>query len=56
MADPIVYGNPFSTYTRTARMAFEEKGVAFTLDPVDHHAPRISPDPSVRQNSGDAPR
>ncbi len=41
MTDPIVYGNPFSTYTRTARMAFEEKGIAFTLDPVDHHAPEF---------------
>ena len=37
MTDPIVYGNPFSTYTRTVRMAFEEKGVAYTLDPVDHN-------------------
>jgi glutathione S-transferase len=41
MADPILYGNPFSTYTRTARMAFEEKGVPYTLEPVDHHAPEF---------------
>ncbi len=39
MAEVVVYGNPLSTYTRTARMALEEKGVAYELEPVDHRAP-----------------
>lgn len=39
MTDVILYGNPLSTYTRTARLAFEEKGVAYELQPVDHQAP-----------------
>ena len=38
MTDIILYGNPLSTYTRTARLAFEEKGVAYQLEPVDHQA------------------
>jgi len=39
MTDVIVYGNPLSTYTRTARMALTAKGVVHTLEPVDHRAP-----------------
>ncbi len=39
MSDVILYGNPLSTYTRTARIAFEEKGVPYDLEPVDHQAP-----------------
>lgn len=39
MTDVILYGNPLSTYTRTARIAFEEKGVAYDLEPVDHTVP-----------------
>ena len=39
MTDVILYGNPLSTYTRTARLAFAEKGVAYDLEPVDHTAP-----------------
>jgi glutathione S-transferase len=35
MATPIIYGTPFSTYVRTARMAFEEKAAAYEL--VDVH-------------------
>jgi len=38
MAEAIIYGNPLSTYTRTARMAFEEKGAPYRLEPVDHRA------------------
>ena len=34
MADITVYGDPRSSYVRTARMACEEKGVAHDLDPV----------------------
>lgn len=29
---PVVLGDPRSTYTRTARLAFEEKGIAYRLD------------------------
>ena len=39
MAELVIYGNPFSTYTRTARMACEEKAVAYLLEPVDFTAP-----------------
>lgn len=35
MADPIIYGPGYSTYTRTARLAHEEKGVAYKLVEVD---------------------
>ncbi len=34
MADIIIYGDPRSSYVRTARMACEEKGVAYDLEPV----------------------
>src|SRR5215213_3034916 len=35
MAAPIVYGPSFSTYTRTARLVLEEKGVGYELKPVN---------------------
>jgi glutathione S-transferase len=35
MAAPIIYGPSFSTYARTARLALEEKGVAYELRPVN---------------------
>jgi glutathione S-transferase len=35
MADPIIYGPAYSTYVRTARLAHEEKGVAYRLVEVD---------------------
>lgn len=35
MADPIIYGPAYSTYARTARLAHEEKGVAYKLVEVD---------------------
>ncbi len=35
MAKPIVYGPVYSTYTRTARLALEEKGVDYDLVEVD---------------------
>ena len=35
MATPIIHGPAYSTYTRTARLALEEKGVAYQLDEVD---------------------
>jgi glutathione S-transferase len=31
----VIYGPTYSTYTRTARLALEEKGVAYTLHEVD---------------------
>lgn len=33
-ADVSVFGAPYSTYVRAVRMALEEKGVAYELDPV----------------------
>jgi glutathione S-transferase len=35
MAIPIIYGPAYSTYTRTARLALEEKGGAYKLEEVD---------------------
>lgn len=35
MADPILYGPAFSTYTRSVRLVLEEKGVAYHLDESD---------------------
>ena len=35
MSNVILYGPPQSTYVRTARMACEEKGVAYTLEAVE---------------------
>lgn len=35
MADVTLYGFPQSTYVRTARLAFEEKGVSYDLLPID---------------------
>ena len=34
MTDVVVYGFPGSTYVRTARMALEEKGVAYDIEPL----------------------
>jgi glutathione S-transferase len=34
-------GNPLSTYVRTARMGFAEKGVAIKLLPVKPHSPEL---------------
>lgn len=39
MADIIIYGSPLSTYTRTARMALEEKGVPYRLEEVAPGSP-----------------
>ncbi len=35
MATPILHGPAYSTYVRTARLAFEEKGVEYELDHFD---------------------
>ena len=37
MADITIYGLAPSTYTRTARMAAEEKGISHELKPIDLH-------------------
>lgn len=44
MSTPTIYGPALSTYTRTVRMALEEKGAAYRLDEIDifsggHRAP-----------------
>jgi len=35
MAAPVIYGPSFSTYTRTARLILDEKGVEYELRPVN---------------------
>jgi glutathione S-transferase len=35
MSTPTIHGPGYSTYTRTARLALEEKGVAYLLEEVD---------------------
>ncbi len=35
MSDPIIYGPAYGTYARSVRLALEEKGVAYKLEPVD---------------------
>jgi glutathione S-transferase len=35
MSDPIIYGPAYSTYARSVRLALEEKGVPYKLEPVD---------------------
>jgi glutathione S-transferase len=35
MSEPIIYGPAYSTYTRSVRLALEEKGVGYKLEPVD---------------------
>ena len=35
MADITLYGSPFSNFVRSARMALEEKGVAYALEPAN---------------------
>lgn len=39
MQEIILYGVPFSTYVRSARLIFEEKGVAYRNEPVDFTQP-----------------
>ncbi len=37
-AGPVILGHPLSNYTRAARMAFEEKGVAYEFQPCAPHS------------------
>ena len=39
MTDVTLYGFPQSTYVRTARLACEEKGVSYALEPVEMGSP-----------------
>lgn len=43
MTEPVLHGAAYSVYVRAARMALAEKGVAYTLVPVDVFAPGGSP-------------
>jgi glutathione S-transferase len=43
MADVKLYGIPLSTYVRTARLALEEKGVAYDNIPIPPGTPDIAP-------------
>lgn len=56
MTDPIVYGPTFSTYTRSVRLALEEKGVAYRLEEVDPRSGATrGPDHLVRHPFGRVP-
>ena len=41
-ATVVLYGDPRSSYVRTARMGLAEKGVRYTLQPVAPHSPDIA--------------
>ena len=51
MATLVLHGTPLSTYVRTCRMAFVEKGVPYELDPL---APQ-SPEQRAKQPWGSVP-
>ena len=56
MSTPIIHGPAYSTYTRTARLALEEKGVAYKLDEVDLLTGESqSPEHLARQPFGKVP-
>ena len=56
MATPIIHGPAYSTYTRTARLALEEKGVVYQLDEVDMLGGATQkPDHLARQPFGKVP-
>jgi glutathione S-transferase len=40
-ARPTLLGDPRSSYVRSARLAFEEKGIAYTLLPLAPHSPEV---------------
>jgi glutathione S-transferase len=39
---PTLLGDPRSTYTRSARMVFHEKGISYTLDPQPPHSEAVN--------------
>lgn len=52
----IVFGPDYSTYTRTVRLVLEEKGIAYTLVPVDFlRGANRSPDHLARHPFGKVP-
>lgn len=54
--DPIVFGASYSVYVRAVRLALEEKGVRYTLVPVDIFAPDGPPaDYKILQPFGKIP-
>lgn len=55
MSKPILYGPGYSTYTRTPRLAMEEKGVAYQLDEVDFIGGGMPAEQLARQPFGKVP-
>lgn len=55
MAKPILYGPGYSTYTRAARLAMEEKGVDYDLVEVDFIAGGLPDEHLARQPFGKVP-
>ena len=55
MAKPILYGPGYSTYTRTARLAMEEKGVDYDLAEVDFIGAGMPEEHLARQPFGKVP-
>jgi glutathione S-transferase len=55
MAKPILYGPGYSTYTRTARLAMEEKGVDYDLAEVDFIGGGMPEEHLARQPFGKVP-
>jgi len=55
MAKPILYGPGYSTYTRTARLAMEEKGVEYDLVEVDFIAGGMPDEQLARHPFGKVP-
>lgn len=42
MTDVVVYGIPLSTFVRSVRMALEEKGVRYDVEPLEPHAEKLN--------------
>lgn len=42
MTDVVVYGTPVSTFVRSVRMALEEKGVRYDLEPLQPHEEKLN--------------
>lgn len=55
MAKPILYGPNYSTYTRSARLAMEEKGVDYDLVEVDFIGGGMPDEQLARQPFGKVP-
>jgi glutathione S-transferase len=55
MADPIIHGPALSTYTRSVRLALEEKGVPYQLNEVDVFTAGAPPEHLKRQPFGKVP-